>query len=366
MGQHGTPQEFANTQTILDREAPQIRQERERLGLEGLVGGLAAIVINTEPEEQQGAVAEMLRHTGLDLADAFETADHVACVVRVSGSADVLVCSRRTSDNPFRPLNNHPKSHHLPNTRLETLVFETSDLARYVEIQKARGIVFMTPEPLATDSLSYIQTRPSAYTGTSAGFVQWSGRRGDWAGSQAKRFDWPERKPPNSYSANVRQLDHVALRVTAAHRDLAILELMNLTNYNFDFAYYVEELNSITNVTRRSHEDAAVVVTSGISPYVDDQTSGPTEKFVRNFGARTHHLAFWTEKIEETFAALQADGVEFLIELVGSPEEGLKQTFTQPSRHTLIVHEYILRYGDFDGFFTRSNVTALTAATAKQ
>jgi hypothetical protein len=37
-----------------------------------------------------------------------------------------------------------------------------------------------------------------------------------------------------------------------------------------------------------------------------------------------------------------------------------------PSNHTLIVNEYIHRYGDFDGFFTRSNVERLTKATERQ
>jgi hypothetical protein len=58
--------------------------------------------------------------------------------------------------------------------------------------------------------------------------------------------------------------------------------------------------------------------------------------------------------------------MQFLVELVGSEEEGLKQTFSQPSEYTLLVNEYIKRYGDFDGFFTKSNVTLLTAATDKQ
>jgi hypothetical protein len=58
--------------------------------------------------------------------------------------------------------------------------------------------------------------------------------------------------------------------------------------------------------------------------------------------------------------------MRFLVELVGSPDEGLKQTFTMPSPNTLLVNEYIHRYGDFDGFFTRSNVTLLTKATEKQ
>jgi hypothetical protein len=109
-----------------------------------------------------------------------------------------------------------------------------------------------------------------------------------------------------------------------------------------------------------------MVFTSGISPYVSEEVSGPTEKFVHNYGTRVHHLAFQTEDIEDTYSALVEDGMEFLIELVGSPEEGLKQTFSQPSKNTLLVNEYIHRYGDFDGFFTKSNVTLLTEATDKQ
>lgn len=59
-------------------------------------------------------------------------------------------------------------------------------------------------------------------------------------------------------------------------------------------------------------------------------------------------------------------GMKFLIEPVGSPQEGLKQTFSEPSDNTLLVNEYIHRYGDLDDFFTKSNVTRLTEATEKQ
>jgi len=164
----------------------------------------------------------------------------------------------------------------------------------------------------------------------------------------------------------VKELDHAATRVRSEDRDAAIIEFMELTDYNFDFAIYVERLNSITNVARLSPTDYAMVFTSGISPYVSDEVSGPTERFVHNYGTRVHHIAFRTEQIEDTFSALKDDGMEFLVDLVGSPEEGLKQTFTVPSEDTLLVTEYIFRYGDFDGFFTRSNVTLLTEATWNQ
>ena len=42
------------------------------------------------------------------------------------------------------------------------------------------------------------------------------------------------------------------------------------------------------------------------------------------------------------------------------------QTFTDPCPDTLIVTEYIHRYGGFTGYFTLSNVTALTRATGRQ
>jgi hypothetical protein len=109
-----------------------------------------------------------------------------------------------------------------------------------------------------------------------------------------------------------------------------------------------------------------MVFTSGISPFIDSNTSGPTEKFIHNYGPRVHHVAYKTEKIEDTFSELKKDGMKFLIDLVGSKKQGLKQTFTVSSTNTLLVNEYIHRYGDFDGFFTKDNVTLLTAATEKQ
>jgi len=152
----------------------------------------------------------------------------------------------------------------------------------------------------------------------------------------------------------------------AKDRDAAILELMELTNYNFDFAIYVKSMNSITSVARVIDGHFAMVFTSGIKPYVSDEESGPTEKFVHYYGKRVHHLAFYTEHIEYPFEMLKKNGMDFLIELIGSPEEGLKQTFSYPSKNTFLVNEYIYRYNGFDGFFTKGNVADLTGATSKQ
>jgi len=358
--------EFENTDEYLEKEIPRVLEERKNVGLEGLVEGLVCVIINTEPDRQKAAAEELVRYTGLELDVAFQNSQYRTCVLKGQGSADLLIRSRRDTENPFFEFNKFPKSKHLPHTRLETFVFGTKNIEKYAAIQKSRGVRFLTDNVVQTDSYSFIQTVPSNLTGNSLGFIQWKKEPGNYVSSKDKVLKWKMKKPDAEHLKNIRELDHTATRVKAKDRDAAIIEFMELTNYNFDFAMYIKSFNSITNVARLSDKNFAMVFTSGISPYISDEVSGPTEKFIHNFGTRVHHMAFRTENIEDTFSKLKRDGMDFLIDLVGSPEEGLKQTFSVASENTLLVNEYIHRYGDFDGFFTKSNVTLLTGATDKQ
>lgn len=358
--------DFKNSDKYLKEKVLEVKDRRKSLGLEGLVKGLNCIIINTEPNRQQAAVKELLRYTGFTFHTAFETQQTQTCVLKRRNSADFLITSRKAEINPFAQFNVFPKSQHLSNTRLETFVFETPDIEKYVSIQKSAGIEFLTDEIIETDNFSFIQTKPSKFTSNSLGFIRWNGDRGNYFTEDSRELPWQFHKPERKYLKNVGRLDHTATRVRARERDAAIIEFMCLTNYDFDFAIYVKLFNSITSVARLTKEDFAMVFTSGISPYISNGQSGPTEKFIHNYGTRVHHMAFKTEKIEDTFAAIKDDGMKFLIELVGSRDEGLKQTFTVASPQTLLVNEYIHRYDDFDGFFTRSNVTLLTEATDKQ
>ena len=349
--------------TLLD-EAARIEGERRRAGLEGLVGGLEFVVINTEPARQVAAAREMLATTGFACREAFEDESGVGFVLSAANSADILIRSRKSGTNPFLSINDRQKTRHLPATRLETLVFRARDLNRYVEIQRGRGVRFLTDAVVENELYRFIQTAPSQFTGNSIGFVEWKGGGRRYAHAASRTIDAPK-KPGRGYLASIGRIDHVATRVTAPDRDPAILEFMSLTNYRFDFAVYVEELNSITNVARLSKEEFALVFTSGISSPGGGAPAGPTERFVELYGPRVHHVALDTRDIEDTCDALARDGMRYLVELVGSPAEGLKQTFTVPSENTMLVTEYIRRYGDFDGFFTKSNVTILTAASGK-
>ncbi len=357
---------FVNSDEKLLARVDEILADRKRTGLEGLVGGLEAVIINTQPDLLGAAVQNLLDATGYQLADAFEDIDHLTYVLTCPGSADILVRSRLRPPNPFAAANDFPVGRRLPDTRLETFVFAVKDLAAYVEIQRGRGIAFQTERPVVGQGFRFIQSWPSVYTGNATGFVQWSGPRGDWRTPGSRRLDRRLKKPDRPFLANIGRLDHCATRVRAQDRDAAILEFMSLTNYRFSMAIYVECLNSITNVSRLGKEDFALVFTSGISPFVDEATSGPTEKFAHTYGPRVHHMAFDTNNIEAVIEGLRQHGQRYLDEMVGSPEEGLKQIFTVPFQTTLLVNEYIHRYGDFDGFFTKQNVTLLTQATSRQ
>lgn len=357
---------FSNSDAFLSKKVPMVIEERKRLGLEGLVGGLQAVIINTEPDRLKTSAEELQRYTGLAFDGAFEDEDGATCVLRVDGSADFLVRARKGNHNPFAYFNTHRKSAHLPNTRLETFVFKTTGLEKYVEIQRQRGVAFMTRDIVRRKNYSFIQTMPSRMTGNSLGFIQWHGKEGNYSPGLTGMLDWTMEKPDRPYLRSIKELDHTATRMAARDRDAAIIEFMELTNYNFEFAIYVRLFNSITSVARLSGEGYAAVFTSGIFPYISDEISGPTEKFVENYGTRVHHIAFNTDDIEKTYDGLARDGLTYMIALVGSREEGLKQTFTNPSPNTLLVNEYIHRYDGFDGFFTRSNVTHLTGATDRQ
>jgi len=357
---------FINSDEYLKKETERVALERKSLGLEGLVGGLEAIIINTQEDRHKAAVEELLATTGYHHETSYSNEYFITSILKLKNSADILLRYRKNPENPFQKYNLNPKSEYLPDTRLETFIFNSLNIARYYQIQKNRGIKFLTPYIIEYENYLFIQSLPSEYTGNSIRIIQWKKNKGEYASGKNTILPWKFTKPLRPYLDNIGNLDHTATRVRAQHRDPAIIEFMELTNYNFDFAIYVKNLNSITNVARLSSKDFAMVLTSGIAPFTNLEDSGPTEKYIYNYGTRTHHMAFVTQNIEEVYQKLKNDGVEYLVELIGSPEEGLRQTFTVASSNTLIVNKYLHRYGDFTGFFSRQNVTVLTDSTNKQ
>lgn len=344
-----------------------VREARRADGLDGLTGDLEALVVRTQPEAFEAAVAELLGNTGHDLRRRCRGPQGDLAELALAGSADIVVCAHAPDgwNNPFARANQGAKSAAKPDTRLETFVFSCRDVEAYYDIQRRRGVSFLG-EVTRTDSCLFVRTTPSAFTGNSLGFVQWLGRDRDFTPSGSRLVNAGLVKPERAHLADIGRIDHVATRVKAEERDQAILEFMSLTGYDFSFSVYVEQLNSITSVARLAPGAYAQVFTSGIAPFDTPETSGPTELFIHNYGTRSHHVAFETRNIERTVEALREQGQGFLLDLAGSREEGLKQIFTKMSPATWLVNEYIQRYDGFDGFFTKSNVTVLTEATGRQ
>ena len=83
-----------------------------------------------------------------------------------------------------------------------------------------------------------------------------------------------------------------------------------------------------------------------------------------------HHIAIAVkdgekggiEHIDYVVNAIAKLGKGFLLDVIGSKEEGLKQIFSNASEHSSLIIEYVQRYGSFDGFFTQENVAKLTEA----
>lgn len=66
------------------------------------------------------------------------------------------------------------------------------------------------------------------------------------------------------------------------------------------------------------------------------------------------------ENIDYVVNAIAENGKGFLLDVIGSKEQGLKQILSNASEHSSLINEYLQRYGSFDGFFTQENVAKLT------
>ena len=156
------------------------------------------------------------------------------------------------------------------------------------------------------------------------------------------------------------KLDHLAYRVKKGEREKAMAELVNLASYQVYKSFNVINMNAITSAIKLHESLPVIVVSEGLT---EDSV---VEKYVQKYGDRTHHLAYLVKDIEKVVEIQKKRGVKFTTpSIIGSEEEGIKQIFTVPTETTNHIIEYIQRFGDFDGFFTPSNIGALMKSTEK-
>lgn len=156
------------------------------------------------------------------------------------------------------------------------------------------------------------------------------------------------------------KLDHVAYRVRKGEREKAMAELANLVPYHEYKSFKVNTMQAITSCIKLHDTLPVIVVSEGLT---DDSI---VEKYVNKFGGRIHHLAYLVTDIEKVVEIQKKRGIKFTTdEIIGSEEEGIKQIFTLPTETANHIIEYIQRFGDFDGFFTPSNIGDLMKSTEK-
>ncbi|MBY8999938.1 MAG: VOC family protein [Candidatus Heimdallarchaeota archaeon] len=156
------------------------------------------------------------------------------------------------------------------------------------------------------------------------------------------------------------KLDHIAYRVKKGEGEKAMAELANLVPYKEYKTFKVASMNAITSAIKLHDTLPVIVVSEGLS---EDSV---VEKYVKKYGGRIHHLAYLVNDIDKVVEIQRKRGVEFTTPvIIGSEEEGIKQIFTVPTETANHIIEYIQRFGDFDGFFTPSNIGELMKSTER-
>jgi hypothetical protein len=138
--------------------------------------------------------------------------------------------------------------------------------------------------------------------------------------------------------------------------------------YTHNIIAYLERRSCPWTTSRRAYTARTARSRSwSICPGPAIITGGPTTS---RTGPRLHHIAVAVtdgerdgmENIDDVVNAIRSPGKEFLLDVIGSRDTGLKQVFSSASQHSSLIIEYVQRFGDLQGFFAKNNVALLTHA----
>ncbi len=368
-------------------------QDRDRIGLTDMIRQVDAMMITVEPGCSVAYVSELALMTPYHYLVTLESETHWTHILRIDmNSPDILVREVRDPNlhGIFRSLNEvYPIGMHKPNSRYMGEIFRVTNLHEVVEVQKSREIRFFNQDQIRKLELpgNMAIVKPSPYTHNIVGYwerapeelrVYALGNSTIHDDVNRGYLEAKEIQKDLGLDRLILPIDHLATRIYSQNREAAILEYLTLSSYYYWGSYDIENQNSSTNVTKSIHYadesiSPAKVFTAANHPYFVNHLVGlpsPTESFVRNYGPRLHHVALSVAdgetngkaNIDYVVEAIKAKGKDFLLDVIGSKEEGLKQIFSSASEHSSLIVEYVQRFGDFDGFFTKQNVAGLTEA----
>jgi hypothetical protein len=372
---------------------PKLLEDRDRIGLTDMVHEIDAMMITVEPGCSVAYISELALMTPYHYLVTLESESHWTHILRIDmNSPDIMVREVRDPNihGIFRSLNEvYPIGAHKPNSRYMGEIFRVTNLHEVVELQKTRDIRFFNQDQIRKLELpgNMAIVKPSPYTHNIVGYwerppeeIRVYALGVSVINNDVNRgyIEAKETQAKLGLDKLILPIDHLATRIYSQNREVAILEYLTLSSYYYWGSYDISDQNSSTNVTKSVHYDdertsPAKVFTAANHPYFVNHLVGlpsPTENFVRNYGPRLHHIALGVAdgetngqiNIDYVVDAIRAKGKDFLLDVIGSREEGLKQIFSSASEHSSLIIEYVQRFGDFDGFFTKQNVAGLTEA----
>jgi hypothetical protein len=386
---HGDKRNSDFFETYLSR----LLEERDRVGLSELIREIDALMITVEPGHSIDYVAELCLMTPYHYLVTLESESHMTHIMRIDlNSPDILV--REVKDpnirGIFRSLNEvYPIGSYKPYSRYMGEVLRVTDLHSVVRLQREREFRFFSQDEVRRLEMpgNLAVSKPSPYTHNIVAYLErepdelrvyalgWSSIRSD---VQDAYLAAKELQKKMRIDTLILPIDHLATRVYSQNREVAILEYLSWSSYHYWGSYDIKDQNSSTNVTKSVHYSdelcsPAKVFTANNTPYFVnhlEKLPSPTETFVRNYGPRLHHIAIAVrdgetdgmENIEYVVRVIREQGKDFLLDVIGSKEQGLKQIFSSASEHSSLIVEYVQRYGAFDGFFAKDNVAELTRA----
>lgn len=378
-----------------------IYERRKSSGLEDLLGEMRGVVIQVSHGDAIPYLCELYLMGPYRFTTAFESSTHRIYVLTSQPEFPRLfVLEPLTSDysdelTMFNRL--YPLASKNPNARYIGEIFHTQNVDETRKVLESHNIRFNyhheTKNPFLTDS-QFTFTFPSDYTCNRVGYCEKDfndldslqlGKRFELAAADVAKLDAiASFAKEQKLDQLVLGLDHMATRILAGEREDAILEFLTMSCYYFWGAYNIVEMNSSTNVNRNGNitddkRSPAKVFTANNSPsYVNsfDNLPMPTEDFVRNYGRRMHHMAYEVvdgnhrageKNVDYVVGTLKEKGVPFLAHVVGEclDDPNLKQIFSKHSQYSVLITEYVERCHGYDGFFTKTNVAALTAAAGQ-
>lgn len=386
---HGDKQNSAFFEENLQR----LLEERDTSGLTDMIDEIEAIMITVDPGHSIHYVGELALMTPYHYLVTLESELHWTHVLRVDiNSPDFLM--REVKDpnirGIFRSLNEvYPIGASKPNSRYMGEILRVDDLHSVFSHQQERDFQFFSQDQIRKLELpgNLAISKPSPYTHNIVAYMERPHEdiRTYSLGISRIRDDIQEvyvtaKELQKSLGIDnlILPIDHLATRVYSQNREVAILEWLSLSGYYYWGSYDIKDQNSSTNVTKSVHHTSEIrspakVFTANNTPYFVNHLENlpsPTETFVRNYGPRLHHIALavrdgetdGTENIDYVVRQIAAQGKDFLLDVIGSKEHGLKQIFSSASEHSSLIIEYVQRFGDFEGFFAKDNVAELTHA----